>query len=251
MRIRFLQSHATPSLMKRQSVTRIIFVDDDEIFRELLTLSLLKFGYEVVGVADSSGLYSALIDRPADIVLLDINLMGENGFLIASQLRKMQSTKSLGLIILTSYSGFDKRMEGLESGADIYLTKPVDPLEVNAHIKSLCRRLESNSVKENKDSWFFSHSNRNLITPEGVKIGLTYLETMFLNVITREAGVPVSRKKIIIEGFGLDPLDYDARKLEAIVSRLRKKITKSHRASKPIMVAHSIGYVFSGLIIRH
>jgi DNA-binding response OmpR family regulator len=115
------------SKAKPDKVIRIVLVEDDDIFRELIEANLSKRGYQVAGVRDGAALYRELIEHPADIVVLDVDLPGDNGLLIASQLRAMQRTRLYGIIMLTSDNNMQTRLDGLDSGADVFLTKPHHP----------------------------------------------------------------------------------------------------------------------------
>jgi DNA-binding response OmpR family regulator len=229
---------------------RIVLVEDDDIFRELIEVNLSKRGYQVAGVRDGAALYRELIERPADIIVLDVDLPGDNGLLIASHLRAMQRTRLYGIIMLTSDSNIQTRLDGLDSGADVFLTKPTTPLEINAHIQSLYRRLTLNLQSHDQRPWRFSRNSWKLIAPSGADIVLTHLETLLLDILADSPGRPVRRKDIIATALQQDPLAYDERRLEAVVSRLRRKIAKSYTASQPIKVAHSVGYIFADPIER-
>lgn len=235
---------------KPEKLIRIVLVEDDDIFRDMVSNSLSRRGYQVAGVRDGAALYRELIEHPADIVVLDIDLPGDNGLLIAGQLRAMQRTRLYGIIMLTSDSNLQMRLDSLDCGADIFLTKPTTPLEINAHIQSLYRRLTLNLQSHDQRPWRFSRNSWKLTAPSGADIVLTHLETLLLDILADSPGRPVRRKDIIATALQQDPLAYDERRLEAVVSRLRRKIAKSYTASQPIKVAHSVGYIFADPIER-
>lgn len=227
---------------------RIVLVEDEDDLRGEMVFNLAADGFDVVGVANSTSLYLDLLQNPADIVILDVGLHGEDGFTIARQLRSIHSTRTMGIIMLTARSGLSDRIEGLESGADIYLLKPVEFGELSAYIHSLYRRLHADQPIENPPVWHFHQNDWKLISPSGVDIELSHLETAFVDIIARNANKPVRRRDIVTHAFGQDPLSYDNRRLEAIVSRLRKKIHRIYPLSQPIKVVHSIGYIFTDAI---
>ena len=235
---------------KPEKLIRIVLVEDDDIFRDLVASNLTRRGYQVAGVRDGAALYRELIEHPADIVVLDIDLPGDNGLLIAGQLRAMQRTRLYGIIMLTSDSNLQMRLDGLDCGADVFLTKPTTPLEINAHIQSLYRRLTLNMQSHDQRPWRFSRNSWKLISPSGADIVLTHLETLLVDILADSPGRPVRRRDIIATALQQDPLAYDERRLEAVVSRLRRKIAKSYTASQPIKVAHSVGYIFADPIER-
>ena len=239
-----------PTKDNTSKMIRIVVVEDDDAFREIVVLSLINRGYQATGVHDSAALYRELIERPADIVVLDVELSGDNGFTIANQLRAMQRTRLLGIIMLTSHSDLQTRVDGLESGADMFLTKPANPREITASIDSLYRRLNLNAEAQGSRPWRFIRTEWKLIAPSGAEIMLTHLETLLVDILVEGRGRPVSRRTIISTALQQDPLAYDERRLEAVISRLRRKIAKSYGSSQPIKVAHSVGYIFADPIER-
>ncbi|MGS0741054.1 response regulator transcription factor [Glaciimonas sp. GG7] len=229
---------------------RIVVVENDSVFRESIVLHLRCKGYLVTGVHNSTALYRDLIERPVDIVVLNVDLPGDNGLIIASELRAMQRTRQLGIIMLTSHDDLQARLEGLESGADIFLSKTVHLEEMNATIDSLYRRLTLNTAHSSKIPWRFLKTEWKLIAPSGIEIVLTHLEMLLIDILANDHGLPVSRKEIISTALRQDPLAYDERRLEAVVSRLRRKIAKVFATSQPLKVAHSVGYIFADAICR-
>lgn len=229
---------------------RVIVVDDDDLFRDLVMLHLKHWGYDASGVPDAGTLYRELLVRPVDIILLDICLPGEDGIAVASHLRAMRQTRLLGIVMLTSYRDLPKRIAGLESGADVFLSKPVSWPELHAQLQSLYRRLTLANQHEGSKPWRFLQGARTLVTPAGTEVPLTHLETQFIGILVDGEGKPVRRREIIATALQQDPLAYDERRLEAVVSRLRKKIARAYGMSQPIKVAHAVGYVFSDPVMR-
>ena len=231
---------------------RIVMVEDDEVFRDLVVGNLSRHGHRVTGVADGSGLYRELLEHPADIVLLDVDLPGDDGFVIARQLRAMQRTRLYGIIMLTALGDQQAHVAGLDSGADGFLVKSAHPATIHAHIQSLYRRMTL-SVEVDVTAglaWRFNKSLWRLTAPSGAEIALTHLEVQLIEKLADSNGRPVKRRDIIQEALQQDPLIYDERRLEAVVSRLRRKIGKAYAVSQPVKVAHSVGYMFADPIVR-
>ncbi len=236
-------------LMKENcsSKVRIVVVDADDAFRNAIVGGLLQQKYEVSGVHDNEALYRELIERPVDIVILDAD---SSSLAIASQLRAMQRTCRLGIVMLASQRNMHMCVKGLECGADVFLAKHSGHQEILANIHSLHRRLIFSLPPRQRTPWRFSRSEWKLFAPSGAEILLTRLETLLIDILADGRGQPVRRKDIISTALDQNPLAYDERRLEAVVSRLRKKITKIYRASQPIKAAHSIGYMFAESIER-
>ncbi|WP_235490130.1 response regulator transcription factor [Achromobacter sp. DMS1] len=114
-------------------------LEDDADFREELALGLGGYGFRVAFACDNAGaFYRRLQEQPCDIVILDAHLPGEDGFSVATRLRALSP---VGIVMLTGRSALEDRVRGLEGGADVYMTKPVDLLELSSVIRSLARRM--------------------------------------------------------------------------------------------------------------
>ncbi|MDB5838819.1 MAG: hypothetical protein JWQ23_771 [Herminiimonas sp.] len=225
---------------------RVVVVTGEDQLRGEIVSGIASAGLDAKGVADSAALFLELLQHSADIVILDIGAEGRNNFNVARQLRSIPGP--LGIIVITTSTECSRRIEGLENGADVVLLRPVDPEELNAYIHSLLRRLRADHRPWNPVLWRFHQNEWKLISPSGADIELSHLEAAFVDIIARNAGKAVKRRDIISVAFGKDPLCYDNRRLEAIVSRLRKKVHRSYPLSQPIKVVHSIGYVFTDAI---
>ncbi|MFS0755180.1 response regulator transcription factor [Noviherbaspirillum sp. 1P10PC] len=224
---------------------RIIVVEDNVLFRELLVANLTKAGHQATGVGNSAGLYRELLQASADIVVLDVELPDQNGFDVARELRAMRSTKRIGIIMVTAHDSPDERVDGISSGADIYLTKPVHPQELDAYVQRLHRRLHDGEEASSTRRWHYRRQAGQLLAPSGTALELTHTEAAFVDILACHVGKPVERRDIIGLALKKNPLEYDARRLEAMVSRLRKKIRAAYPLSQPIKVAHAVGYIFT------
>lgn len=117
---------------------RVIVVEDNLSLQELMVDHLIEAGYHVLGASSADELDDHFLERPADILLLDLNLPGENGVSIAS--RFTQAHPNLRIAMLTARGADQDKALGYGSGADIYITKPASPSEVLAAVASLARR---------------------------------------------------------------------------------------------------------------
>ena len=117
-----------------QTSARIIVVDDDPGIRELVSDFLGKHGFDVDAAADSAGLSRALAVRPADLVVLDVMLPGEDGLQIC---RRLAGADGPAVIMLSAMGEETDRIVGLELGADDYLPKPCNPRELLARVRAV------------------------------------------------------------------------------------------------------------------
>ena len=220
----------------------VVAVRQPASLRGLLAL-LSQESWVVHGVSDSRALYLALLHRPQQILVLSPDLPPEGGVAVIRQLRQVRSTASCGILVLAE-PGSGEALAALTAGADA-CASPTNAEEIKAYIRALDRRLRPESERNAEPLWHYSQQEWKLVTPSGGEIRLSHMEAAFVHLIVRQAGRPVRRRDIISQAFGQDPLHYDQRRLEALVSRLRKKVHRSYPLSQPIRVVHSIGYVFA------
>lgn len=224
---------------------RVIFVEDHDDLRREIVSSLNCEGLDAYGVSCGAELFFELLNRPADIVILDIELPGVNGMEILQQLRSIKKMQGMGIVMLTGHSDLSHRLECLGNGADVFLIKPIEIDELTAYIQNLHRRLNSNKELIGRLHWRFSQREWRLLCPSGATVELSHLESELIGILVTNAGKPVKRRDIISTAFHQDPMSYDNRRLEAVVSRLRRKIQEQYPLSQPIKAVHSIGYVFT------
>ena len=126
--------------MAESDTARIIVVDDEAALREPVVEYLRLEGYDAREADGGEALDARLAEQPADLVVLDVNMPGEDGFSIA---RRLRAAGPIGIIMLTSKRDLIDRVVGLEIGADDYLTKPFDPRELLARARAVLRRLNT------------------------------------------------------------------------------------------------------------
>ncbi|MEI6874952.1 MAG: response regulator transcription factor, partial [Spirochaetota bacterium] len=171
---------------------RVIFVEDEEELREVLVAVHSRFGHDARGCGDGASLDRLLADYPADVIVLDLNLPGEDGISIS---RRIRAGSNCGIIMMTSRGQLTERLKGFECGADIYFVKPIEPVELNAAIESLARRLVPTSTQA-KAAWHFDPRLSELTTPRGIEIELTAQECTVMKLLLASPGQTVHRLDI-------------------------------------------------------
>jgi DNA-binding response OmpR family regulator len=121
---------------------RVVACEDQALMRDYIVSGLATFGIQAASVPDGVALDEYIEAHAVEIVILDIGLPGEDGYTIADRLRKERP--HLGIIMLTARDRTDDRVQGLDSGADLYFAKPVDLRELASAVGSLHRRLSQN-----------------------------------------------------------------------------------------------------------
>jgi two-component system OmpR family response regulator len=227
----------------------IAVVDDHRDIRDLVGKYLVQHGYRV-SQAESAAAFRKLAERNGlDLVVLDVMMPGEDGL---SLCRELRSTTDLPVIMLTAMADDTDRIVGLEIGADDYLTKPFNPRELLARIKSVLRRVQSlpprrgaPKVQEIRfDRWLLNVGRRELIDDLGVAVPLSTAEFRLLSAFLDHAGLVLSRDQLLdlTAGRAADPFD---RSIDNQVSRLRKKIEADPKSPALIKTHWGGGYSFA------
>jgi two-component system, OmpR family, response regulator len=231
-------------------MANIAVVEDETSLRADLVEYLSACGHDVIGCEDGSALDRAQSARPADIIILDVNLPGEDGFSIAKRLR---DHSEVGIIMLTARGVNVDRVVGLEIGADVYLVKPIELRELEAQVRTLARRLKAQPVASAPvtqpvvpaaGSWIYDQVAWALIAPGGATLKLTANERVFLNLLVERPGEPVSRADIF-RALGKREWDMGDRSVDSMVRRLRSKGEETLGRDLPIEAVHGTGYAFA------
>lgn len=210
-------------------------------------------GHVVVGCEDGRALDRALAEHPADLIILDINLPGEDGFSIAKRLR---DHSEIGIIMLTARGVNVDRVVGLEIGADVYLVKPVELRELEAQVRSLSRRLQGASAVPAANGmlaaigaqWTYDQLAWALVSPDGGSTKLTANERVFVSLLVERPGEPVSRSAIF-KALGKREWDAGDRSVDSMVRRLRAKGEENLGRELPIEAVHGTGYAFTAPVV--
>lgn len=221
-------------------MSRIAVVEDNEDLREEILFHLQRAGHVARGAADAVGFDALHAATPFDLVVLDLGLPGEDGLSLAARLRREGGVR---IVMLTARGSLDERVTGLDAGADAYLVKPVDMRELLAVVASVTRRLPESAA------WVLEGVRRRLLAPGGQAVDLTDTEFRLLEAMIAAAPEVASRRDMAIALGETDFLAYDERRLEAAVSRLRRKLLAATGES-PLRAARGRGYVFAATVRR-
>ncbi|MEP6907073.1 MAG: response regulator transcription factor [Pseudoxanthomonas sp.] len=230
------------------SAARIAVVEDDEELCELIVSELTHRGFHVDGFSAAQPLYRHLSVHHCDVVVLDLGLPGENGYIVAAHLRQMAR---LGIVMLTARGGAADMARGLSHGADLYLVKPLDIEVLTASIRSLLRRLgpvqpaeESTPPVTPIARWSLTANGWSLSLPTGEEFALGEAERAFLQPLFATPGRPVSRETLIGQ-LTHQPWDFDPHRLEVLVHRLRARVRTTTGQKLPIRAIRGQGYLYA------
>ncbi|WP_299376356.1 response regulator [uncultured Kiloniella sp.] len=228
---------------------KIIVCDDEPHLREMVAEYLSDRGYETVEAADAKMMHKFTEKHSPDLVILDINMPGEDGL---TALRNLRNNSDVPVIMLTAASEVVDRIVGLEMGADDYLAKPVDLRELEARIKATLRRIPSalsdqKSTKTKGSIQFgvcrLDLDSAQLFDADNNEIAMTAMEFSLLRVFSENRGRVLNRDQLLEQAHdrGWEPFD---RSIDLRISRLRRKIEVNPTKPEIIRTVRGIGYVF-------
>ena len=221
----------------------VLVVDDDSEIREVLDEYLTSRCIRVLLAADGSEMKSILARQEVDIVLLDLNLPGENGIDLT---RQLSSESNVGIIIVTAVADPEDRVLGLETGADDYVIKPFNLRELLARIHSVLRRYEGSNkfgpvpVNKKFSGWVVS-DNGELNHDDGRRTVLSTGELDLLDLLLQYAGEPVSREQLLKQSSHRELEAFD-RSIDVRIARLRRKVESDPAHPRIIRTVRNVGY---------
>ena len=230
----------------------IVVVDDEQEICDLVEEYLTGEGYRVSTAHDGAGMRRILSQGPADLVILDLMLPGEDGLTLA---RSLRSDSAIGIIILTGRSETVDRIIGLEMGADDYLPKPFHLRELLARVKSVLRRAQGRTAETPRTGrgrvrfagWQLDLSSRELLSPAGQEVRLTTGEFDLLAAFVNNANQVLSRDRLLDLARNRESGPFD-RTIDVQVGRLRRKLDDDPQNPSLIKTVRGSGYIFTPAI---
>lgn len=236
--------------MVNEQPINILIVDDDDDIRSLLSEFLERNRLVAFQASDGEVMKKLLKSQPIDLVVLDLNLPGEEGLSLCRQLR---ASSNIPIIMLTAKTDPIDRVMGLETGADDYVCKPFEPLELLSRIRSVLRRTHQSGISEGKavesvrihfSGWILDLTARHLLNPQGVVISLSGAEFRLLKMFLDRPNRILSRDQIMDMMHGRDAGAFD-RSIDLQVSRLRQKIEEDQKLPVIIKTVRNEGYILA------
>jgi two-component system, OmpR family, response regulator QseB len=212
----------------------ILLAEDDIQLGEGLTLGLKELGHTVDWVQDGIAAEQALNTESLDVLILDLGLPMKNGLAVLKQMRK--SKLCLPVLVLTARDSIEDRIEGLDLGADDYVVKPFDLLEVNARLRAISRRREGRAAPLIEYGSLVLNPASREVTQDGKPVELSCNEYAVLEMLITHNGRILSRKFIEEGLYGWDE-GVESNAVEVYIHYLRKKLGK-----ELIRTVRGVGY---------
>ncbi len=223
----------------------IAIIEDDSSVLELEKYALDQAGYEVQGFAEAASFRAALAagEKPA-LVLLDVMLPGEDGLSLLRWMRSQKETREVPVILVTARGAELDKVQGLDSGADDYLTKPFGVMELLARIRAMLRRTASlrQAADGAQERYALGHirldCGAHRAWADGQELVLTHMEFELLRFLMAHPGQAVTRELLLDDVWGLSYAG-DTRTVDVHIRTLRQKLGE---AGEQIATVRGVGY---------
>ncbi len=223
--------------------SKILVVDDETAIRDMIVMALEMAGFECLEAADGKEAHPLIIDQKPDLILLDWMMPHVSGIELARRLKQDELTASIPVIMLTAKGEEDNKIQGLESGADDYITKPFSPRELIARLKAVLRRTHSQtetSAIEVLGVTLDPISHRVTINDSPIDIGPT--EYRLLQFFMTHQERAYTRSQLLDHVWGGN-VYVEERTVDVHIRRLRKALGKQYETL--IQTVRGTGYRFS------
>ena len=224
---------------------RILLVDDEPLIIKGLRFTLEQEGYEILTASDGEEALEVFHSEPVDLVLLDVMLPKLDGIQVCQRIRE---SSNVPILMLTAKGEDMDKILGLEYGADDYMTKPFNILEVKARIKTVLRRVSQPVANEEKKIIRVHDMEVNIVnrsvTLGGKEVRLTAKEFDLLQLFITNRGKVFSRETMLETVWKYDYMG-DARTVDVHIRRLREKIERNTAQPEFIFTKWGVGYYFT------
>jgi two-component system, OmpR family, phosphate regulon response regulator OmpR len=221
----------------------LLIVDDDERIRGLLQKFLMRNGFLVSIARDAAQARRILGGLEFDMIVMDVMMPGEDGVTLTRDLRKKLQTP---ILLLTAKGETSNRIEGLEAGADDYLTKPFEPKELLLRINAILRRVPQVKAAEPVRQIIHLGAvrydlDRGEMWRGEAPVRLTATEAQLMRIFAAAPGVAISRERLVGENGGVDAAQ--ERAVDVQITRLRRKIEEDPKAPRYLQTVRGEGYM--------
>lgn len=222
---------------------KVILIEDDKQIRELLPRYFFREGMEAVSAATGYEGLDAIYEGKPDIALLDVNLPDIDGWSVLRRIRQSESA-DMPVIMLTGRGELSDKLLGLEMGADDYIVKPFEPMEVVARVKAVLRRAKLSGRQKGTISaeGITIDSEARTVLRMGKAVQLTAKEFDVLLALASSKGIVIGRSELYERAWGEELLD-DDHTLEVHINKIRTKL-EGEDGLRYITTVRGVGYRF-------
>lgn len=217
--------------VRRCRIVLILIIEDEEAISDLIAMNLKLVGYNYKQVYDSDAAISAVKGIKPDLILLDVMIPGVDGFTLI----KDRHFNGIPIIFVTAKDTLTDKVKGLKLGADDYIVKPFDSIELLARIEAVMRRIRPDRTFEINN--IIVKLDERVVKAGGVEVQLTNMEFKLLEVLIINRNLALSREKLLELVWGYDYLG-DARTVDVHITKLRKKLNLEN----DIKTVYKMGY---------
>jgi two-component system, OmpR family, response regulator len=240
------------SFMIQDFLGHVLVVDDDPDVLDIVERCLIDGGYQVTTVDNGPEALKRIQSENYNLAIVDIGLPGMDGLTLT---RSLKEHTQIGIIILSGRGDTTDRIVGLEVGADDYVTKPFEPRELLARVRSVLRRVTTISTEEAEndgqaytfDKWKLDAAGRKLSSVDGETVTLTSGEFDMLLVFVTHPNRVLSRDQLLDFLTSSYRPAYD-RSIDVRLGRLRRKIEVDPKSPEFIKTIRNVGYIFSATV---
>ena len=219
----------------------IYLLEDDDSIRKLVIYALQSQNFEAKGFDTPTRFWAAMREEKPKLVLLDIMLPEQDGISILQQLRAQQETRHLPVIIITAKNTEYDRVEGLDAGADDYISKPFGMMEMVSRVRAVLRRTDTGgNVKVLESGSLRVCPERHEVSVDGREVVLTYKEFQLICFLMENRGLVLTRDALMSKIWGL-AAERENRTLDVHIRTLRAKLGSAWNA---IETVRGVGYRF-------
>lgn len=199
-------------------------VEDDASIRDIEVYALQSTGYEAKGFEDGTSFLREVKNQKPELVVLDVMLPGIDGITLLQKLKEDPETREIPVVMATAKGAEYDKIQGLDLGADYYLTKPFGVMEFVSCVKAVLRRCQPRQVEHLlKTGGLIVNIDEHTVTIDGERITLTYKEFELLRLFLSHPGMAFTRNQLFNEVWGMDYCG-DTRTVDMHIRTLRQKL---------------------------
>ncbi|WP_136254686.1 phosphate regulon transcriptional regulator PhoB [Onishia niordana] len=225
------------------STKTVLIVDDEASIREMIAIALEMADYQVLEADSAQAAHAMVVDHKPDLLVLDWMMPGTSGIELARRLKRDETTSDLPIILLTAKGEEDNKIQGLEAGADDYITKPFSPRELVARLKAVLRRSTPQGVEQAVEvEGLMLDPTSHRVSTHGDPLEIGPTEYRLLQFFMTHQERAYTRSQLLDQVWGGN-VYVEERTVDVHIRRLRKALGEAHQHL--IQTVRGTGYRFS------